>query len=89
MSDDTHKKINSKGELLTNILKNLHDSDAFICFGVKFDNKGDALAVARYGDREGVVAALSYLLAEEEYTELLPAILEMATQIREKNSGYT
>ena len=82
-------KINSKGILLTNILKSLHDSDAFICVGVKFDSEGDALAVATYGDREGIIATISYLLAEEEYAELLPAILEMATQIRENNSEDT
>ena len=84
------KVINDKGELLCNILPNLNKSDAFICFGVKFNNEGnDELAVASFGDKEGMVAAIAYLLSDDTYTELLPAILETVVRINANNSEDT
>tara|TARA_R100000008_G_scaffold5072_1_gene3118 strand:- start:8579 stop:8848 length:270 start_codon:yes stop_codon:yes gene_type:complete len=84
------KVINDKGELLCNILPNLNKSDAFICFGVKFNNDGnDELAVASFGDREGIVASIAYLLSDNTYNELLPAILETVARINANNSEDT
>lgn len=84
------KVINDKGELLCNILPNLNKSDAFICFGVKFNSEGnDELAVASFGDKEGMVAAIAYLLSDDTYNELLPAILETVVRINANNSEDT
>ena len=82
------KVINDKGELLCNILPNLNKSDAFICFGVKFSGEqgNDELAVASFGDKEGIVAAVAYLLSDPAYNDLLPAILETMKRIIDLNS---
>ena len=84
--EDRRETINSKGALLSNILKDLNSCDAFICFGVTFNSEGDSLATARYGDRSEVMAAMGYLLAEDEWYELHDEIIKIAHHLREKNN---
>tara|TARA_R100000664_G_scaffold12647_1_gene20313 strand:- start:556 stop:813 length:258 start_codon:yes stop_codon:yes gene_type:complete len=79
--------ISDKGELLCSILPNLNKADAFICFGVTFNETGnDELAVASFGDQEGIVAAIAYLLADTTYNDLLPVILETIVRINSESS---
>jgi len=86
--DDESKRevINKKGALLSNILKDLNGSDAFICFGVTFNPTGDSLATARYGDKTEVMAAMGYLLAEDEWYEVREEVIKIADHLREKNN---
>jgi len=84
--EDRRELINSKGALLSNILKDLNGCDAFICFGVTFKPEGDSLATARYGDKSEVMAAMGYILAEDEWHELQDEIIKIAKHLREKNN---
>jgi hypothetical protein len=83
--DDRRELINSKGALLSNILKDLNSCDAFICFGVTFKSDGDSLAAARYGDKTEVMAAMGYLLAEDEWYEVREEVIKISDHLREKN----
>jgi hypothetical protein len=85
MSDDVDDLINTKGELLSNILVNLNKSDSFVCFGVRFSESGDELSFARFGGEEEIVATIAYILADDDIHHLVPAILQMVAFIKKKD----
>lgn len=85
MSDDVDDLINTKGELLSNILVNLNKSDSFVCFGVRFSESGDELSLARFGGEEEIVATIAYILADNDIHHLVPAILQMVAFIKKKD----